>query len=256
MYSSTACDIRSRRAAPAASELIADARARQPLCPRSCSGSRRWWCHLSGSWHVVRLAATPQARQHPRGLGCTGSRSRAVATRRRISDRRPPAARRHPRHLLCSNLGGLMPSEMRRSVVPLPWWGSGGTAVDIFEEVPGAAAHAGEGWSGADGCDVAAHRVHQATLVSHRRRPVLHRRSRRITSPSNAQKSIVAGVDIGWRHSYGFSRSPERQKGPADTNCRAAVRSCSAQDGAVVEFRSQGCCRTATGLTTGPGGPQ
>lgn len=136
MYSSTACDIRSRRAAPAASELIADARARQPLCPRSCSGSRRWWCHLSGSWHVVRLAATPQARQHPRGLGCTGSRSRAVATRRRISDRRPPAARRHPRHLLCSNLGGLMPSEMRRSVVPLPWWGSGGTAVDIFEEVP------------------------------------------------------------------------------------------------------------------------
>jgi hypothetical protein len=31
--------------------------------------------------------------------------------------------------------------------------------------------------------------------------------------------------------------------------------SCSVQGGAVVEFRSQGCCRTATGLTAGPGGP-
>lgn len=33
-------------------------------------------------------------------------------------------------------------------------------------------------------------------------------------------------------------------------------RNCSSQDGAVVEFRSQGCCRMATGLTAGPGGPQ
>lgn len=118
---------------------------------------------------------------------------------------------------------------------------------EIFDEVPGAAAHAR---------DVAAHRVHHVTLVSHRLRPVLHRCSRRINFLSNARKSMSARVDIGWCCGYGFSRSPERQKGPADTNCRAAVCSCSAQDGAVVEFRSQGCCRTATGLTTGPGGPQ
>jgi len=36
----------------------------------------------------------------------------------------------------------------------------------------------------------------------------------------------------------------------------ASTCSLNVQDGAVVEFRSQGCCRTATGLTTGPGGPQ
>ncbi|MFM9692056.1 winged helix-turn-helix transcriptional regulator [Streptomyces europaeiscabiei] len=86
--------------------------------------------------------------------------------------------------------------------------------------------------------------------------PALHHCSKSITSLSNTRKSMSARVDIGWCCGYGFSRSPERQKGLADTNCRAAVRSCSAQDGAVVEFRSHGCRRTATGLTTGPGGPQ
>jgi len=35
-----------------------------------------------------------------------------------------------------------------------------------------------------------------------------------------------------------------------------STRSRSAHDGAVVEFRSQGGSRTATGLTTGPGGSQ
>lgn len=76
-----------------------------------------------------------------------------------------------------------------------------------------------------------------------------------ITPRQTRRKPVLAGVDIGWWCRYGFSRSPERQKGLADTNYQAEVRSCSAQDGAVVEFRSQGC-RTVTGLTTGPGGPQ
>ncbi|MEU5634344.1 hypothetical protein ACH47C_34690 [Streptomyces rishiriensis] len=55
----------------------------------------------------------------------------------------------------------------------------------------------------------------------------------------------------------------EIEQGPAETNCREqyvqykAVRVVgSSQDGAVVECRSQGSRRTATGLTTAPGGPQ
>lgn len=58
----------------------------------------------------------------------------------------------------------------------------------------------------------------------------------------------------------------EIEQGPAETNCREqckqyvqykAVRVVgSSQDGAVVECRSQGSRRTATGLTTAPGGPR
>lgn len=47
-------------------------------------------------------------------------------------------------------------------------------------------------------------------------------RSRAITSLSNTQKSMLAGVDIGWWRGYGFSRSRDQQ-GPAGTNWRAAV---------------------------------
>lgn len=43
-----------------------------------------------------------------------------------------------------------------------------------------------------------------------------------ITSLSNARKSMLAGVDIGWWCGYGFSRSRDQQ-GPAETNWRAAV---------------------------------
>lgn len=39
-----------------------------------------------------------------------------------------------------------------------------------------------------------------------------------------AQKSMSAGVDIERWRGYGFSRSPERQQGLAETNCRADVR--------------------------------
>ncbi|MFE2039168.1 transposase family protein [Streptomyces scopuliridis] len=52
--------------------------------------------------------------------------------------------------------------------------------------------------------------------------PALHHCSRSITSPSNKRKSLSAGVDIGRRRGYGFSRSRDQQ-GPAETNCRAAV---------------------------------
>ncbi len=89
-------------------------------------------------------------------------------------------------------------------------------------------------------------------------RPPLRGPCRCLRSMSPRQtrrKSVLAGVDIGWWCGYGFSRSPERQQGLADTNCRAAVCSCSSKYGAVVEFRSQGC-RTVTELTTGPGGPR
>jgi hypothetical protein len=44
-----------------------------------------------------------------------------------------------------------------------------------------------------------------------------------ITSPSEARKSVMTGVDIGRCRGYGFSRSLERSQGPADMNCRAAV---------------------------------
>lgn len=50
------------------------------------------------------------------------------------------------------------------------------------------------------------------------------------------------------------SHVAEIEEGPAETNCRAEAPRL--QDGAVVEFRSQSGCLTATGLTTGPGGPQ
>jgi hypothetical protein len=39
----------------------------------------------------------------------------------------------------------------------------------------------------------------------------LHGDSEQIISASNAEKSVVAGVDIGWSHGYSFSRSPERR---------------------------------------------
>ncbi|MFI8186650.1 LysM peptidoglycan-binding domain-containing protein [Actinacidiphila glaucinigra] len=44
-----------------------------------------------------------------------------------------------------------------------------------------------------------------------------------VTSPSGAQKSVLAGVDIGRWCGYCFSRSPEGPEGPAETNCRSAV---------------------------------
>ncbi len=47
--------------------------------------------------------------------------------------------------------------------------------------------------------------------------------SRSITSPPETRKSISAGVDIEWWRGYGFSRSPERQQGLAETNYRQAV---------------------------------
>lgn len=43
------------------------------------------------------------------------------------------------------------------------------------------------------------------------------------TSPPGPRKSVSAGVDIERWCGYGFSRSPERQQGPAETNCRAGV---------------------------------
>lgn len=43
-------------------------------------------------------------------------------------------------------------------------------------------------------------------------------------SVHGARKSVFARVDIGGCCGYGFSRSPERQQGPAETNCRAAVQ--------------------------------
>ncbi|MDQ0596466.1 hypothetical protein QF037_000811 [Streptomyces canus] len=86
--------------------------------------------------------------------------------------------------------------------------------------------------------------------------PTLPHCSRPIVSLLNMQKSTSTTVDIGWRGGYGFSRSRD-QAGPGrDELPGSSTRWCSTQDGAVVEFRSQGCCRTVTGLTTGPGGPQ
>ncbi|MBB4710201.1 hypothetical protein BJ965_000083 [Streptomyces luteogriseus] len=73
---------------------------------------------------------------------------------------------------------------------------------------------------------------------------------------THTRKSIFAGVDIGRWCGYGFSRSQPDRRARQTRTAGQQYRSCSAQDGAVVEFRSQGCCRTATGLTTGPGGPQ
>jgi hypothetical protein len=51
-----------------------------------------------------------------------------------------------------------------------------------------------------------------------------HHRSRSITCSTDTQKSMSAGVDIGLWHGYGFSRSSERQKGLAETNCRPVVQ--------------------------------
>lgn len=104
----------------------------------------------------------------------------------------------------------------------------------------------GDGGGGAGGCDVDAHRVHQVHLglgIANVRsclssacapayggqpgegRPCAApwRCSRPIASSSNARKSMLAGVDIGWWCGYGFSRNAERPQGPAEMNCRAAV---------------------------------
>ncbi|TXS44340.1 hypothetical protein EAO72_08985 [Streptomyces sp. or43] len=79
-----------------------------------------------------------------------------------------------------------------------------------------------------------------------RRRPTIFLPRRR--------KSVPLAVDIGRWPGYGFSCSRDRARPGRDELPGSSKRS--PQDGAVVEFRSQVCCRTATGLTTGPGGPQ
>lgn len=108
-----------------------------------------------------------------------------------------------------------------------------------------------------NGADRAAvHPPHGPSAVRRDTRPAPLTRQGSITSPSHTRKSMSAGVDIGWRCSYGFSRSRDRAGPGRHELAGGSNRSCSAQDGAVVEFRSQSCCRTATGLTTGPGGPQ
>lgn len=81
-------------------------------------------------------------------------------------------------------------------------------------------------------------------------------RLRRVTSSSSARKPMPAGVDIERWCGYGFSRSRDRARPGRDELPASSTRSCSWQDGAVVEFRSQSGCRTVTGLTAGPGGPQ
>jgi hypothetical protein len=66
---------------------------------------------------------------------------------------------------------------------------------------------------------------------------------RKVTSGAGTEKSMLAGVDIGCWRGYGFSRSPERQQGLADTNCREAgavgraVRWWSSEAGAVAGWR-------------------
>jgi hypothetical protein len=47
----------------------------------------------------------------------------------------------------------------------------------------------------------------------------------------------------------------EIEQGPADMNCRAAVRSCSAQDGAVVEFSKPGLLQDGDGADDRTGWP-
>ena len=49
--------------------------------------------------------------------------------------------------------------------------------------------------------------------------------SEQITSALNVVKSMVAGLDTGRLHRYSFSRSPERQMGLAEMDCRAAAKS-------------------------------
>lgn len=68
-----------------------------------------------------------------------------------------------------------------------------------------------------------------------------------------------AKICIGWSRHWAavwlcFSCDPEGPQGPAETNCRAALPVVAGRCGGGVS--KPGWCRTATGLTTGPGGPQ
>jgi hypothetical protein len=76
-----------------------------------------------------------------------------------------------------------------------------------------------------------------------------------ITSPPCTRKSMSAGVDIGWWSSYGFSRSRDRAGPSRHELAGSSNRSCSAQDGAVVEFRSQELLQDGDGTDDRTGRP-
>ncbi len=105
--------------------------------------------------------------------------------------------------------------------------GGAGKAVDHGPaEVSGAVVQVGVRLRGGSGLSSlpAVSRSPAPGPSTRRRQPFLlcpRHRSRSIALLSNARKSVFVGVDIALGVWLRFSRSPERQQGPADTNCQA-----------------------------------
>ncbi|MGI5248254.1 hypothetical protein [Actinacidiphila glaucinigra] len=208
-----------------------------PMADRSRSSA---WQHVAG---VAPLEELPMMAAHALADGDDSPALRELAG---LSRRDDPAEIRELYDRALSELGIMQARAPRPGTGARPRL----TAVEVANEPFEAAARTPEE------TDFLA----TAAVYSKGPLPALPPDTRPNPSPSHCGKSMVARVDIGRGCRYGFSCSPERQKGLAETNCRSAVPA--VQLVAVCRtVRWWSCVARVvagrrTGLTAGPGGPQ